>query len=183
MDLDAAEATGTKATAGINKHKQAAAVTEKRLGSLKRNMEKMMQAQSNANDNINKLTQTQKTTSNNTDKLMVAIQANKRETDRNHIETVGIMNRFQASLNNLTASMHDANAAMANLNAKAGVTATLNEGEIHFSSNQLGNAGPQPDMWEQESFIIDDEDEININDSHLNETFSSDAMNSAADNK
>lgn len=83
-------------------------------------------------------------------------------------------------------SMNNVNAMMAKLNVKAGMTATTNnEGETNFSSNQQGTDGPQPDMWEQESFAIDDEDdnEININDSHLNQTFSSDAMESAADEK
>ena len=61
-----------------------------------------------------------------------------------------------------------------------------------FQWQHVASHGPQvtnePNIWEQDnqSFAIDDEDEneINIDDSHLNNnnnTFSSDAMESAAD--
>ena len=96
------------------------------------------------------------------------------------------MNAFQVSLKKVHESMDDVNTMLAKLNAKAGITADTHE-EIHFTaSNRKGIAGP-PDqsMWDQSSFAIDDEDEkeINIKASHLNRTFNSNAMDSAAGEK
>ena len=177
MDLDSESIMPTTPKAGINKYKQAAEVTDKRLGALERRMEKIAQSQVTTTENIDKLTQAQKTTSNNTDKLMVAIVANKRETDNYHIETVGIMNAFQASLNDQNKSMNDVNQMMAKLNAKMDTIIKPSEGETQASTAQP--SAETPPHW-QDSFA-DDEDEINIADSYLNNTFSSDAMQSAAD--
>ena len=105
---------------------------------------------------------------------MTALVSNKKETDRNHIETVNIMNAFQASMNNVSIMM-------AKLNKKQ--TDMANGEEIQFSSQDTPQLDHSP-MWD--SFDDPDDNEADHNNteaSHL-QNYSSDAdMEGAADEK